>query len=241
MFYFTPCTSFGAERCVAIMPAISDSGDAAAIKPDRVLRHQLIDRLLHWVIAACMFALLATGLLPVFGIKFNWVEPHWIVGLVLIAAVLVHVIRACTVLPLRNMWIGVDEIITSAAGEFSTISGKYAAPAKIGKYSVAQKAFHLGMSCVVLLAIGTGIIMMIGVDTPFWERDPYFVSEGTRGLIFVVHGFATLVSITMIILHVYFAIRPEKLYFMRSMIRGWISRAEYEENHDPDLWNTDDS
>ena len=223
------------------MSRTSESVEEAATRPDRILRHHLIDRLLHWLIATCMFALLATGLLPIFGIKFDWVEPHWIVGLVLTAAVLVHVIRACTTLLLRSMWIGVDEVIASVVNECSTVSGKYAEPVKIGKYSVAQKMFHLAMSCVVLLAIGTGIIMMTGIDTPFGERDPYFVSEGTRGLVFVIHGFATLVSITMIILHVYFAIRPEKLYFMRSMIRGWITRAEYEENHDPDLWDTDDS
>jgi formate dehydrogenase subunit gamma len=57
--------------------------------------------------------------------------------------------------------------------------------------------------------------------------------------VFVAHGMATLISITMIIVHVYFALRPEKRYFLRSMISGWITRREYEDNHDPELWNED--
>ncbi|MBT4718824.1 MAG: cytochrome b/b6 domain-containing protein, partial [Rhodospirillaceae bacterium] len=33
--------------------------------------------------------------------------------------------------------------------------------------------------------------------------------------------------LAMIIIHIYFAIRPEKLWITRSMIWGWITRAEY--------------
>lgn len=108
---------------------------------------------------------------------------------------------------------------------------------KIGKYSVSQKGFHHAVALVVLVAIVTGLVMMIGIDGPFWERNPFIISESSRGIIYVLHGFAGLISITMIIVHIYFAVRPEKLYMTRSMIRGWISREEYEQNHDPDLWN----
>jgi hypothetical protein len=40
----------------------------------------------------------------------------------------------------------------------------------------------------------------------------------------------------MIIVHSYFAVRPEKLYFTRSMFKGWITRQELMENHDPAYW-----
>ena len=155
-------------------------------------------------------------------------------------AVLLHVVRALTVLSLRHMAIGPGEYFGSARTELSNLLGKYTKPAVIGKYSVAQKMFHLGMSIVVLVAIATGLVMMIGIDTPFWERDPYFVSERVRGFIFVGHGAATLLSISMIIIHIYFAIRPEKRYFTWSMINGWITRANYEKNHDPILWREED-
>ena len=81
---------------------------------------------------------------------------------------------------------------------------------------------------------------MVGIDSPFWERDPLFITERTRGIVFVLHGLAGLMSITMIMVHVYFAVRPEKRYMTRSMIRGWITREEYSANHDPGLWETRD-
>lgn len=137
------------------------------------------------------------------------------------------------------MWAGVRESMGSARYVVSVLTGNNARSVKPGKYSLAQKIFHLAATVVVLVAAVTGIIMMIGIDTPFWDRDPYFVSEQTRGIVFVAHGLATLFFITMIIVHVYFALRPEKRYFLRSMINGWITRREYEDNHDQELWNED--
>jgi formate dehydrogenase subunit gamma len=204
--------------------------------PNRVLRHRLADRLFHWITAGCFFVLLGTSLLPIFGIDFNWIMPHWIAGLILIAAVLFHIVRSFTTLNISYMWFGLREYIASASHVMAIVSGKHSPAAKPGKYSVAQKVFHFAAIVVVLTAAVTGIVLMIGIDTPFWERDPYFVTEGVRGLVFVAHGLATLLSITMIIVHVYFAIRPEKRYFLRSMISGWISRRDYDDNHDSHLW-----
>lgn len=205
----------------------------------RVLRHKLSHRVFHWTAALCVLVLLMTSLLPILGIKFNWLMPHWIAGLVLIAAVLWHIVETLRTRSLGYMWAGARESLASASYVLSVISGKRARSVKPGKYSVAQKVFHLTAAVVVLVAAATGIVMMIGIDTPFWDRDPYFVTEETRGLVFVAHGLATLLSITMIIVHIYFALRPEKRYFLRSMINGWITRREYEDNHNQDVWNED--
>jgi formate dehydrogenase subunit gamma len=137
------------------------------------------------------------------------------------------------------MWISVREFVAAAARVFVLLSGKSTDVVKPGKYSVSQKVFHLAAVVVVLVAAGTGLVMMIGIDTPVWDRDPYFVTEQSRGWVFVAHGLATLLSATMIIVHVYFAVRPEKRYFLRSMIGGWISRRDYEKHHDSDLWKED--
>ena len=40
----------------------------------------------------------------------------------------------------------------------------------------------------------------------------------------------------LVIAHIYFALRPEKLWITKAMIFGTISRREYLENHDPDRW-----
>ncbi len=205
----------------------------------RVLRHRLADRLYHWLMATCMLVLLVTGFLPVMGVNFAWVDPHWIAGVILTVLVLFHAVRSLVWLTPSDIWIRWREFTASASALTKEVLGAARARKKIGKYSVGQKAFHHAVAIVVLVAIVTGIIMMIGIDGPFWERNPFIISEGMRGLVFVLHGFAGLISITMIMVHIYFAIRPEKLYMTRSMIRGWISREEFEQNHDPDSWSTE--
>lgn len=202
----------------------------------RVLRHRLAERLYHWLMAASMLVLLFTGFLPVLGVNFAWVDPHWIAGVILTVLVLFHAVRTLFWLKPSDIWIGWREYTRSASTLTKEVLGGARQNKRIGKYSVGQKAFHHAVAIVVLVAIATGIVMMIGIDGPFWKRNPYLFSEATRGLIFVLHGFAGLTSITMIIVHIYFAIRPEKLYMTRSMLRGWITRKEYEQHHDPALW-----
>jgi hypothetical protein len=47
--------------------------------------------------------------------------------------------------------------------------------------------------------------------------------------------------ITLIMAHVYFALRPEKLWMTRSMFHGWISRDDYQAHHDPRRWPVPDA
>lgn len=204
----------------------------------RVHRHRLADRLFHWLMAACMLTLLVTGFLPIFGIKFAWVDPHWIAGVILTLLVLFHVIRVILILDFSHIWIRWREFIDSFRSTTREALGGRRQKRHIGKYSVGQKVFHHGVAIVVLAAIVTGLVMMVGIDGPFWERNPLFMSEGTRGIVFVVHGFTGLFSIMMIMVHIYFAIRPEKLYMTRSMLRGWISQNEYDDHHDPARWSS---
>ena len=206
----------------------------------RVLRHHRVDRLYHWSMAVSMLVLLGTAFLPILGLKFAWVDAHWIAGVILTVLVLFHIVRALLWQTRSDMWIGWRELTGSITATTSEALGRSSEQRKIGKYSVAQKFFHHAVAVVVIVAIVTGFVMMVGIDGPFWERNPLFISESTRGIVFVLHGFAGLVSITMIMVHIYFAVRPEKLYMTRSMIRGWISRREYEEHHDPSLWRAGD-
>jgi cytochrome b subunit of formate dehydrogenase len=206
----------------------------------RVVRHRLADRLYHWLMAAAMLALLFTGFLPILGLRFAWVDAHWIAGVILIALVLFHIFRALFVVRFADMWVGWNEFRVSLSATTKEVLGARSARRRLGKYSVGQKMFHHAVAIVVLMACITGVIMMVGVDSPFWERNPLFITERTRGIVFLLHGLAGLCSISMIMVHVYFAIRPEKRYMTRSMIRGWISRREYESHHDPELWGVEE-
>jgi len=211
--------------------------EASHGRTGRVLRHRLADRVFHWAMAVCMLVLLGTGFLPVLGARFAWVDPHWIAGVALAVLVLFHIVRALFVLRPAEMRVRWQEFRGSVRTTTREVLGAARQRKNIGKYSVGQKLFHHAVALVVLTAIATGVVMMIGIDGPFWERNPFLISEKSRGMVFVLHGAAGLLSITMIMVHVYFAVRPEKRYMTRSMLRGWITRDEYAQHHDPELWS----
>lgn len=187
---------------------------------DRILRHKAIDRAFHWITAVAVLVLLATGLLPVVGVEFPWVTIHWVTGVVLAAAVLFHIIRASFWQRLRCMWINARDL----------------RPGKAAKYTLAQKLMHLALSVVVLVAVGTGLVMMAKIDTPLWKRDPYLLDASTWGVIYVLHGLAALAALTLIIIHIYFGLIPEKRMYLRAMVRGWVHRDELLAEHDPERW-----
>jgi len=207
---------------------------------DRIVRHAGIDRLVHWISAASVLALLATGFLPILGVEFAWVTIHWSVGLLLIVAVLFHIVRSLLKKRLSTVLIGPRDLKDAVAVAQYSFRISRAAPAKPGKYSFAQKLIHLGFALVVLAACITGAMMTVKIDTPLWERNPYWLSDETWGLVYVIHGFSALALITMVMAHVYFALRPEKAMFLRSMIAGWITRGEFEKAHDPDRWQVNE-
>ena len=111
-----------------------------------------------------------------------------------------------------------------------------AQPALPGKYNALQKLYHLGIAILVLALVVSGLLMLLKIDTPFWRRDPYWFSTETWGFIYVIHDFAGMALVTMVMIHIYFALRPDEWYLTRSMFRGWISRKEYSEHHDAERW-----
>ena len=169
-----------------------------------------------------MVALLCTGLLPQFGLQFNWVPLHWMLGTVLIVLTLIHTLRSV--------------LVKSAA---SMLPGAADLRGKPGKYSLSQKAIHNVIALVTLVGLVTGGLMTVRVDTPFWDRDPYWLSADNWGLIYVLHGLVALGMVSLVMLHVYFALRPEKRLYLRAMFKGRISRAEYLAKHDPRRWPVD--
>ncbi len=183
---------------------------------ERIERHKGVDRLFHWLTAASVLTLLVTGLLPVSGVKFDWVPIHWMAGVVLTALVLFHLVRSVIWQKLRCMWI--------TARDFSE--------RKYGKYSPAQKLMHLAMTIVILTVVVTGVLMMAKVDTPFWERNPYLLSSSTWGYVYVLHGAAALLTVTLVMIHVYFGLLGENRMYLRSMIKGWVTREELAVRHE---------
>ncbi len=222
---------------------MADSRSPAG-RSDRLVRHRLADRLFHWIMASTVLILLATGFLPkeeiyghqfnwtVFGYRLNWVPLHWTTGLVLTAAVLFHIVRASIWQSLVSILPTPRDLADVFAMTRRAIADRGAPHVRQGKYSVAQKLYHLVITVIVLTLVVTGLLMLAKIDTSFWQRNPYFLSSYTWGIVYVLHGYAAMALITLLILHVYFAVRPEKLFFTRSMITGWITGEEYRKTFD---------
>jgi len=204
--------------------------------PARIPRHSLAARLFHWIMAAAIFVLLFTAFLPKIGIQFNWVTYHWIAGTVLTASILFHVIHATFYLDFWSIWPDRSDL-EDARKRLQRFLGKSTAlPRKFGKYPLENKLYHGVVMLTGLAVIITGVCMMFRVRTIFFPRNPYLFSDMTWGMMYVLHGLAGVGLITLVIVHVYFAIRPEKLPITASMIVGSMSREFYLKEHDPTRW-----
>jgi len=214
----------------------SETSAAKIDLPARIPRHSLAARLFHWIMAAAIFALLFTAFLPKIGIQFNWVTYHWIAGTVLTASILFHIIHATFYLDFWSIWPDRSDL-EDARKRFQRFLGKTTAlPRKFGKYPLENKLYHGVVMLTGLAVIITGVFMMFRVRTIFFPRNPYLFSDMTWGMMYVLHGLAGVGLITLVIVHVYFAIRPEKLPITASMIVGSMSREFYLKEHDPTRW-----
>jgi len=208
----------------------------AASIPAKISRHSLAARLFHWIMSAAMLALLFTAFAPKLGYQFPWVTYHWIAGLVLTASIVFHIFHASFWMDFWSIW--PDKIdMEDAKRRWARATGKSApAPRKFAKYPLENKAYHAIILLAGLAVTITGLFMMKRVRTPIFTRNPYVFGDMTWGLMYVLHGLAGVGLIALIMAHIYFALRPEKLVITKSMITGSIDRDHYLEHHDPARW-----
>jgi cytochrome b subunit of formate dehydrogenase len=212
------------------------SPDVAARIPARVPRHSLAARLFHWIMAAAMLALLVTAFLPKVGVQFPWVTYHWIAGIVLTASILFHIVHATFFMDPWAIWPDKADM-EDAKRRWARATGKSAPPPRrFAKYPLENKMYHGVIVLAGLSVMLTGVFMMFRVDTGFLARNPYLFGDMTWGLMYVLHGLAGVGLIALIMVHVYFAIRPEKLVITKSMIVGTLDKEHYLEHHDPQRW-----
>jgi formate dehydrogenase subunit gamma len=189
--------------------AADDARDLASpSRSERVQRHAATDRLFHWLTALTVLTLMATGLLPHIGVHFNWVPIHWVTGLALLVLVIFHVLRSL-------LW-----------QRLATMFARAATAGAVPKYSIAQKLMHLAMTLMVLSAVVTGLFMLKKIHTPFFVRDPYYLGPDAWGVVYFVHGLAAVAAVTLVMIHVYFALIPENRAYLLAMIRGWMTPEE---------------
>ena len=224
--YFAKEKEFAAEA----------SPKVAAQLPARIPRHSLTARLFHWIMAASMFTLLFTAFLPKVGVQFDWVTYHWIAGAVLTVSIVFHIMHASFYLDFWSIWPDRADLEDAWKRVQRFVGRSSALPRKFAKYPLENKLYHGAIIVTGMSAIVTGVFMMSRVRTIFFPRNPYLFSDMTWGLMYVLHGLAGVGLITLVIVHVYFAVRPEKLPITASMIVGTMSREFYLKEHDPERW-----
>jgi len=214
----------------------SDSPAAAARIPERVPRHSLTARLFHWIMAASMITLLFTAFLPKMGVLFDWVTYHWIAGSVLTVSILFHIIHASFFMDFWSIWPDRIDLRDASRRIFRFVGKSAPPPDRFAKYPLENKLYHGAIIAAGLSSIVTGVFMMFRVRTIFFPRNPYLFSDMTWGMMYVLHGLAGVGLIALIMVHIYFGLRPEKRAITKSMIFGWMSRDFYLKEHDPVRW-----
>lgn len=204
--------------------------------PARITRHGFVARVFHWVMAFSMLVLLFTAFLPIVGVRFAWVQWHWMAGILLTASILFHIVHATFFLDFWSIWVGPKDIPEFKAEMLREIGKEDEPGPRPGKYPLGNRLYHLAVVAAGLGVIATGVVMMWRVRTGIVDRNPYLLSDTTWGITYVLHGLAGVGFVGLVIAHIYFALRPEKLWITKAMIFGTISRREYLEYHDPDRW-----
>jgi cytochrome b subunit of formate dehydrogenase len=218
-------------------PQTASVNEALAGKlPARVPRHSLAARAFHWIMAASMLTLLVTSFGPILGWRFDWVQIHWIAGIVLTISIIYHIIHASFWLDFWSIWLNKEDL-NEATTRFRRQMGQTAPPPrKAGKYPWDNKMYHTAIVLSALAVVPTGLFMMVRVRNPLFDRNPYLFSDSTWGLMYVLHGLSGIGLVALTMAHIYFAIRPEKLWITKGMVFGDISREEFLQHHDPQRW-----
>ena len=206
--------------------------------PARIPRHSFVARVFHWVMAFAMLTLLITAFLPIVGVQFAWVYWHWMAGILLTASILFHIVHATFFLDFWSIWVGPKDVPELKIEVMREMGREDVPGPRPGKYPLGNRLYHLAVMVAGLVVIATGILMMWRVRTGIVDRNPYIMSDPAWGITYVLHGLMGVGFVGLVIAHIYFALRPEKLWITKAMIFGYITRRQYLEYHDPDRWVT---
>jgi cytochrome b subunit of formate dehydrogenase len=211
------------------------TGNAVDV-PEYIKRHSLAARLFHWIMAASVLTLLITAFLPKTGVLFDWVSIHVLAGMIFIATIIFHIIHVICCLDIKAIW--------PTAYDLKEINDTLINPPKdhpkpvAGKYPIGNKLFHLAVMTAGLAMAATGFLMLWRVHNFIFSRNPYvFFNDQGWGVVYAIHGLAGICLVALVIIHIYFAVHPNKRPITVSMITGFMNRDFYLTHHDPNRWN----
>jgi formate dehydrogenase subunit gamma len=183
---------------------------------EEIVRHKLLSRLIHWMVALFFVGALLTGM-PIWSPVFGWMA---------------YLFGGLSVCRWLHAWVGVafsvgtvvmfvhwlsDMHFTENDRKFNFIeyfkfSG--AEDPEVGKYNAGQKLFFWAALFAMLLVLLTGIPL-------WWPRD---FGWRLRQICIVLHDVGFIFWFVAIVGHVYLGTAAEPGTF-RSMTRGTVSKA----------------
>lgn len=215
----------------------------------KVKRHDIIQRIYHWVNLGALLLLLWTGL-TIYDLNILGVQPfsafatlligdvftpliyeiHKYAAFALLGGLIVHIvydtgIRGVFWSELPNKADIKGMIIMGKS--FFGLTKEYI---KFHKYNPGQKMLHVGFAFVIPLIGATGFMMSANYRflVPIWwlPLDFDFVLYWSR----VAHDMLTFVLVALTTMHFYFGARKENWPTFRSMVTGVVPK-DYQEKH----------
>jgi len=187
-------------------------------RPPMVQRYRLGARVNHWITALAMVLLVLSGLAlfhpsffflsAIFGGGQNMRAFHPWFGIVLFVSFLVLFIQFWRL----NLWERSDLDWVAHMGDL--VRGHEEKMPEVGKYNAGQKFIFWSMAFFILVLLGSGIVI--------WDR--YFFALTTiesKRLAVLTHSIAAIVTILLLILHVYAAIWVRGSF--DAMIKGKVT------------------
>jgi formate dehydrogenase subunit gamma len=223
---------------------------------EEIERFTIAQRASHWIMAISVFLLMLSGfiimntnvtvdLVPGFG----WLTIHIVSAVVLIGYVVFHVAHVAYKGTWSEMWFGRRDV-KDLWVRFKNLVGITDEYPRQFKYPSAQKILHWSITVASLGVIITGLVLLRRVSLePLWSAAREFTLFGVTfglgtsdalGLVswsFILHDLFAIGILTLVLGHIYFALRPNEWAITESMITGYVSVPEYAEKYSPKSWS----
>lgn len=182
-----------------------------------------------WISGAAFYAPgIVPGPVPVLGLSWLWV--HLAFGVMFMAGIVVHMIKAPRIDP-RQMWFDRHDWRQLAAGARYYLGLAHELP-KLGKYAVSSKLFHLALIVLALIMIASGIYL--GLDTLGWAQLDQNWQRQQR----LLHDFGSYGFLALVAGHVFWQLLKSRSQ-SKAMVTGTIDADTFSSNHDWDRWKPD--
>ena len=182
-----------------------------------------------WISGAAFYAPgIVPGPVPVLGI--SWLLVHLAFGVIFMAGIVVHVIKAPMIDP-RQMWFDRRDWDQLVAGARYYLGLPHELP-KPGKYAVSSKLFHVAIATLALIMIVSGI--SLGLDTLGWAR----VDQSWQRTQRLLHDFGSYGFLALVVGHVFWQLLKKRSQ-SKAMVTGTIDADTFAAHHDWDRWKPD--